>query len=403
MHASLQTCGRGVKPAGKSAVDRELTPRVRAAIVGTGLLTPLGLSAAETWKSLLAGGFIRAHSPIPLPRGDERQPRVNQLAIHAARQAVRDAGWTAADLASDRTALVVGTSKGPIESWITPALQLLGQDNVYGLADVATDVARDLSFGRGARLTVSAACATGLHALIRASILLESKAATKVLVVAAESSLGPLFTGSFKRLGVLATDACRPFDQHRSGFLMSEAAAAVCLESASMLSPSPCTQGEGRGEGSAQLAPIFIENYALGADATHLTGGDREGESLRHLLQTVLASRPVNFIHAHGTGTQINDATELAAIESVLDQPCPIYSHKAALGHSLGAAGLTAVVLNSLVHATQTIPPNVQTTAPLATRLVRIENGAVHLPHIRRSVVMAAGFGGAAGVLSLVS
>jgi 3-oxoacyl-[acyl-carrier-protein] synthase II len=294
------------------------------------------------------------------------------------------------DVASDRTALVVGTSKGPIESWVTPPLRLTGEGNVYGLAEVTADVARDLKLGRGARLTVSAACATGLHALIRGTMLIESGRAARVLVVAAESSLGPLFVGSFKRLGVLAQDGCRPFDVSRTGFLMSEGAAAVCLE--------PASAGDGGGVG--------IESYALGGDATHLTGGDRKGETLRHLIRSAMDERPVDFIHAHGTGTDINDATELVAIEESIGAigqgGCPIYSHKGALGHSLGAAGLTAVALSCQVHRFGVVPPNVQTANPLPTRSGRIERGPVRR-QVGRSLAIAAGFGGAAAVVALRS
>ncbi|HZZ43079.1 MAG TPA: beta-ketoacyl synthase N-terminal-like domain-containing protein [Tepidisphaeraceae bacterium] len=363
-------------------MDAPHTTRRRASITGIGLLTPLGLTAAETWTSLLAGGCISTHAPIPLLTS---RSRVSELAILAARQALIQSGWTADDLASDDIALVVGTSKGPIESWMTPPPRPAGGRNSFGLAEMTTDIAADLHLGTGPRLTVSAACATGIHALIRATMLIESGLVSRVLVVAAESSLGPLFTGSFQRLGVLARDACRPFDTHRTGFLMSEAAAAICLEQ------------------PANSSKIHIENYALGADATHLTGGDRDGVTLRHLLRTVLDSRPTDFVHAHGTGTIINDATELAALESTLPGPCPLYSHKGAIGHSLGAAGLTAVVLNCLIHSTATVPPNIRTHSPLPTRLIQIKDDIVHLPNIRRSIVLAAGFGGSAGVMSLVS
>jgi 3-oxoacyl-[acyl-carrier-protein] synthase II len=379
--------------------DAKDVSRARAVIGGVGLMTPLGLSARETWESLLAGGYIRDHSPIPLPPPDAQsgRPRVNELAIAAARQAVGESGWSAEQLAEDGTALVVGTSKGPIESWMTPPPQVAGgSEATFGLAETAADVAREIGLGLGPRLTVSAACATGLHAVIRGTMLIESGAARRVLVVAAESSLGPLFVGSFKRLGVLARDGCRPFDQRRTGFLMSEGAAAVCLE------PPAQSDETGRSGGKA----VGIESYALGADATHLTGGDREGLTLRHLIGTVLAGRAVDFVHAHGTGTEINDATELAAVDAAVggigQGGCPLYSHKAALGHSLGAAGLISLVLSSLVHRTGTVPPNVRTTEPMPTKHVRIDQLPVNRP-VERSLAIAAGFGGAAAVVSLIS
>ena len=80
--------------------------------------------------------------------------------------------------------------------------------------------------------------------------------------------------------------------------------------------------------------------------------------------------------------------------------PPAVYSHKGALGHSLGAAGLLSVVLNCQAHATATIPPNVQTRDPLPTSGVTLSRDAVRRP-VRRSVAIAAGFGGAMAAVSL--
>jgi 3-oxoacyl-(acyl-carrier-protein) synthase len=113
----------------------------------------------------------------------------------------------------------------------------------------------------------------------------------------------------------------------------------------------------------------------------------------------------VDLVHAHGTGTPLNDASELAAVESTIvngGTPPALYSHKGALGHSLGAAGLASVVLNCQAHATGVVPPNVQTRDPLPTRRVVLSREALRRP-VRRSIAVAAGFGGAVAAVSLVS
>jgi 3-oxoacyl-[acyl-carrier-protein] synthase II len=189
-------------------------------------------------------------------------------------------------------------------------------------------------------------------------------------------------------------EGCRPFDRKRAGFYMSEAACAVLLEAAN---PDHVPAGS-----------IAVENFALGGDATHLTGGDPDGRVLRHLLQNVVAGRAVDLVHAHGTGTVLNDETELAAIESSVARnehgPPTVYSHKAALGHSLGASGLLSVVLNCTCHTTGTVPPNVHTTDPLPAGRVSIASaGSVTRRPIRRSLAIAAGFGGPTAVVSLAS
>jgi 3-oxoacyl-[acyl-carrier-protein] synthase II len=378
----------------------------RAVITGLGLITPLGADVEQTWRALLEGQFISDHARVPSPRpatplaGREEvrlsgPSRIFELADHAARQATDHARWTAQLISDPSTALVIGTSKGPIEAWMTAPPGSSSDKPLsagFGLNELAASLAASIGHGCGARATLSAACASGVHALVHAILLLRSGVARRALVVAAEASVHPLFLGSFKRLGVLPKEGfgCRPFDLDRDGFLMSEAAAAVCLES---------------DETSRAIASI--ERFALGGDATHLTGGDPDGRTLRYLLNRVVDGRPVDLFHAHATGTPFNDPIELAVIESSVasngrELAPSIYSHKGALGHSLGAAGLVCVVLNCLSHQHGVVPPNVQTRRPIETSRVSIAKDRVQR-RIRRSVAIAAGFGGAMGVVSLVS
>jgi 3-oxoacyl-[acyl-carrier-protein] synthase II len=397
---------------GKSRRPFDVSSRIF--IAGTGLITPLGASVAHTWRAMLDGQFIRDHARVdfalpvlretgsvrPLSQPSPGMPaegenRVTRLAVAAARQALSDARWGADGLHDPQTALVVGTSKGPIESWLTaPPAQPIGRcvspaDSCFGLAELGAQLALEIGFGAGPRATLSGACASGIHALVHAILLMRSGAARRALVVAAEASVHPLFVGSFKRLGVLPAEGtgCRPFDESRGGFLVSEAAAALCVE----IEPAERT---GR---------ILIDRFSLGADATHLTAPDPRGRALKHILSRVIDSRPIDLVHAHATGTALADPVELAAIESVVGESRPnVWSHKGALGHSLGAAGLVSVVLNCMSHATGIVPPNVQTRRPIPASRVRISNEPVHRP-IRRSVAIASGFGGAMGAVSLAS
>src|SRR3954462_9992691 len=167
-------------------------------IAGCGLVTALGASVGETWEKLLAGEYIRSHVRAALAEDRERA-RVTQLALHAAREAVQSARWGGHVLRDDRTALLIGTSRGPINEWISakPQAQLMG------VHAVAEHDARELRMGCGPRVTYSAACASSLQALIRASIMLRSGEADRALVIGAEASLHPLFVQCFQRLGVL--------------------------------------------------------------------------------------------------------------------------------------------------------------------------------------------------------
>ncbi len=360
-------------------------------ITGVGLVSPLGRTAADTWSALLGGRHITDHTRLePVER--LHLPRVSSLAIESAQQAVTQARWTAG---SD-IAIVACTSKGPIEEWIRPAVGPtsdylgggdLSKDRCYGMGSLSGDIAAALRAGEGPRLTLSAACAGGLQALIRGALLILNGEAERVLVVAAEASVHPLFLASFRRLGVLPPpgELCRPFDVHRRGFLMSEAAAAICLESPTLTGP--------------RLAAV--DRFATGADAVSLTGSDPEAEALGRLIAAVSTDCPFDLVHAHGTATGLNDAAELTAFARHLSNGgagTSLYSHKAALGHTLGASGLVSAVLNVMAHTSSQIPPNVNTRSPMPTALGLPR--VVERRRITHSLACAAGFGGGISAVS---
>jgi 3-oxoacyl-[acyl-carrier-protein] synthase II len=360
-----------------------------AAITGVGLITLLGANPISNWNALSAGHAIEDHARLADEHLPEVRslPRISRIGLAAARQAMAASNATI----DPTTALILGTSKGAIEQWlrVDHCATLLNPSTCFGLATTASDVAAGLGW-IGPRLTLSAACASGLCALIRGVMLIESGAAQRVLVVAAEASVHPLFLASFKRLGVLPPPGrgCRPFDQTRQGFLMSEAAAAVCLEARQ--SPAP--------------GDVYVDRIAMGADGTHLTASDPEAAGLENVLRQVLED-PVDLIHAHGTGTPMNDQVELKVLERLIpsDAPTPLlYSHKGALGHSLGAAGLVSVVINVMCHRQGIVPPNIRTMDPLPTQRMKISNRAERRS-IHRSIAVAAGFGGPIAAVRLSS
>jgi len=160
----------------------------KCSIRGWGLATPLGITANETWNALLVGKGICNHVATPLPVLPAME-RVAQLALHVSREAITQSGWTDRQLSDPKTALIIGTSKGPIESWLNDKSDR--SHLVRGIADTAARVAESFQLGNGPRLTASAACASGLIALIQAALLLQSGVAERALVIGVESSLHP--------------------------------------------------------------------------------------------------------------------------------------------------------------------------------------------------------------------
>jgi 3-oxoacyl-[acyl-carrier-protein] synthase II len=371
-----------------------MEPAVNGAvgIVGLGLLTPFGTSARATWESLLAGKSIADHARVA---GFAGPRRVIDLAIQAAREAIGDARWGAAESRSDDCGLFVGTSKGTIESWMQEKSSSAHHAPLaaWGLSEIDRELALALGFAAGPRMTISAACSSGLHALIRAAMAIAGGEIRRALVVGVEASVHPLFVSSFRRLGVLAPEGygCRPFDQERRGFFISEAAAAICLER--------CDESS---------RPISrIDQWAIAGDGAHLTRGDVEGKSLRKMLSRVMASG-CDLVHAHATGTIVNDPVELAAIESAAIESATgdcrpwLYSHKGAVGHSLGASGMVSAVLNCLAHRDSRVPGNVHSTRPIPMTALRFSTTSVQTP-LKRSIVLAAGFGGPLAAVSLAT
>jgi len=369
-------------------------------ITSAGLVTALGQDAQETWNALLAGEFITDHARI---RFDAREGEARVLGL--ARQAVRQAAPSARAgkaPSPERKAIVVATSKGPIEQWLYPPKHMaespyvIGGLHPMGLGEIAARLGEEMNC-HGPRLTISAACASGLVAMIRAAMLIRHRQADRVLVVAAEASVHPLFIGSFRRLGVLpkSGSVCRPFDLHRDGFLMSEAAAAVWIERAADIENVP-------DDSTSNRLRLAIDGFALGGDAIHLTGMDPSGRVLRRVIRQAIGDQPVDLVHAHGTGTILNDPVELAAIEAAVAsqaEPPRIYSHKGALGHSLGASGLVSVILNYLIHSHGIVPPNATTPSPIDSGRLRIEPQSMPR-RVNRSLAISAGFGGAIAAMA---
>lgn len=341
-----------------------------------------------------------------------------RLGLVAAWQALAQAGWLADDAAklhSPRTGLFVGTSKGPVHAVFAAIEQMrmgktldpiLARQVALGPASLATllNEALGITGGRGGHTSI-AACSSSIHALHAAARAIKRGECDRALVVAADASVHPLFEGAFTRLGVFAKSGfdgharCRPLQidpqqvAEPGGFFLSEAAAALTLER-----PEDVTTSRDRGA-------IILEETWIGADATSLVAIDEQTQSLRQGLRQMAElgadqNVPVALVHAHATGTD-HDAHEWAAIRAVfpsatLDiQPQKaadnephlprVFSHKRYLGHSLGAAGLVAVVLSALCQK--------HGLTPTGTKL----------PADSRSLTISQGFGGHIGITALRS
>ncbi|MEU5285066.1 beta-ketoacyl-[acyl-carrier-protein] synthase family protein [Streptomyces sp. NPDC020755] len=343
-------------------------------ITGMGVISHLGngvdafwqgLSAARSSPSTAADPFARMDLPLmyevpdaDVPAGPERYGdlvlgRGSRLAVEAARQAVADASL--AYVAPERVAVVIGTGMGDSglhEEWRSgdgPA-----GDHWSPTFSIASAVGS--WFGaEGANSSVSNACAASGFGLSMAADLIRTGEADVVIAGGAEA-YSRVALGCFNRLGAIDPERCRPFDLHRKGTLFGEGAGMMILESAS--------------HARARKAPrVYAKLSGIGwsCDAFHTTAPEPTGGQISRAMREALAeagagSDRIGCVIPHGTGTQLNDTVESQVLGEVLDgrrDQAPVYSLKALLGHTGGAAAALAAVAAAQILHRGTVPPNI--------------------------------------------
>lgn len=405
-------------------------PRFRVLIAGFGLVSPLGGSAWQTFSALLKGktlahrarqlphdlnvtDLVRATGAVIAAQHTATDPSVD-LAERAAREAAMMAGIDPAGLSG-----FIGTSKGAVHALSAAFTSRQPRENRSALcpappqdADLAVALGPHgyLSHHLRQRLRLGvihhhvAACAsslTALHYARRSLLNARSSSDTRyptpdtrnndyALVMTSEASLLPLFIHSYRRLGVLAPQTPdtyneRPMDKSRQGFVLCEAGAAVLLRRV------PIEQEPMPGE-------TELLDTATACEAFDIIRPSPTMPALRRIAEQLFTGRDIDVIHPHAPGTPDHDPAELSVYADVikhLDQKeTPnLYACKGALGHGLGAAGLTALVLACLCAKTRQTPPMPWLTDPIDSPLP-LTPQASSLKPTTTHAVFAAGFAG---------
>jgi 3-oxoacyl-[acyl-carrier-protein] synthase II len=348
------------------------------------------------WRRLLRGdSAIALQQPFPdlparpLALVGATPSRPEPLLLTAVAQAIKDAQLSCPQ---GEMAVVVGSSRGYQAHWEAylrgaPMADWLGTLPHSG----ATAVARYLG-SQGPAVAPMLACATGLWAIAQGRDLIVQGQCDRVLVAAVEAAVTPMTLVGFEQMRALAPMGCYPFDRQRQGLVLGEGAVALVLER--------CKAAQARG------AEVYgrVGGGGFTADAHHVSApAIASGSGLTAIRQSLARSdrlpREVDFIHAHGTGTQRNDAYEATLIQTLFDHPVAVGATKGATGHTLGASGAmgAAVCLLALRH--QWLPPCVGLREPaFALNLVRQATPAP----IQTTLCFSFGFGGQNGVLALL-
>ncbi len=397
----------------------------RVVITGMGCISALGPTVADHLRALREGRCaIRPITRVPPERlttriaaevtgydpaahFTERQAatldRYAQFAVVAARAAVADAGLRFDAALAAETAVVMATGAGGIGTLDEGFHRLYaeGKPRLHPMTIPKMMVSAATShitmeFGlTGPAFTVSSACSSSNHALGEAYWMIRSGRAVAALAGGAEASivLGPM--RAWEALRVMAPDACRPFSADRRGMVVGEGAGVVVLE--------PLEAAVARG------ATIHAElaGFGASADAGDLVQPSETGAAAaiaRALACARLDPSEIDYVNAHGTGTDANDATETRAIRRVFGAEADrlaVSSTKSMHGHALGAAGALELIATVMAVRDGVIPPTVNYRVPdPECDLDVVPNQARERP-VRAALSNAFAFGGLNAVLAV--
>jgi 3-oxoacyl-[acyl-carrier-protein] synthase II len=369
----------------------------RVVVTGMGLVTPLGTGVEKNWDALSNGrsgirrisrfsnleaypsqiaGEVPDFSPADFiePKEIKKMDLFIQYAVAAAAMAMMDSGLKIDAELAEQVGVIIGVGLCGIETIETTKEAILqgGPRKIspFFIPKVISNLAPgQIAIRHGAKginLTPTSACASGTHAIGEAYHLIRRGLQDAVITGGAESAITPLAVGGFAAMKALSTRndeperASRPFDRDRDGFVIAEGSGVLILEE--------------RERALRRGANIYAEvvGYAANGDAHHMTAPAPEGEGAARCMRLALkdaglAPSDVDYINAHGTSTEYNDANETMAIKRVFGEQAArlaVSSTKSMTGHLLGAAGAVEGVFSALTLHHGLIPPTINYDNP---------------------------------------
>ncbi len=370
----------------------------RVVVTGLGLVTPLGTGVEKTWSGILAGqsgigpitrfdtsafktkiaGEVKDFNPEEwLPKKNIR--RLDLFIHYAAAAGVM--AWRQAGMPEPldeeraaRAGCIMGVGLGGLITLEETILLLAakGPDRVSPffipklIGNMAPgEISMELNL-KGPNTCLSTACAAGSHAIGEAMLTIQRGDADMILCGGAEAVITPVTVAGFNAARALSTrndepeKASRPFEADRAGFVMSEGSGMMLLESLE----------SAQARGAEIIAEIV--GYGLSSDAHHMTAPDPSAQGFARCMNMALKRAglqpsQIDYINAHGTGTDLNDATETKAIKLVFGDHAhklAVSSTKSMIGHMLGATGGVEAVFTVLSLRDQMLPPTINYDKP---------------------------------------
>ncbi len=403
----------------------------RVVVTGLGAVSPLGLTAAESWENALKGvsgvgpitqfdtsehlvkiaAEVKNFEPekyVPA-REVRRRDRFELLAAAAAREAIEQSGLQASGTDPRRIGTIISSAIGGVRAFqdaveavvdhsprkVSPfTIPMMMANGAAGLVSI------DYGFC-GPSYSMVSACASGADGIGTAWMLLRNGVADVIVTGASEATITEVGVACFDRLGAMSRrnddyqNTPAPFDRNRDGLVMGEGAAVLVLE----------TESHARRRGAEILAEIA--GYGASSDASHITAPSENGSGgsmamLNAMLAAGVNPDEVDYINAHGTATPLNDLSETRAIKKTFGELAyniPVSSTKSMTGHMMGATGALEAMFCVQVVRQNRIPPTIHYQEPdPECDLDYVPNQARELP-VRVAISNAFGFGGHNAVL----
>jgi len=368
----------------------------RVVVTGLGLVSPLGTGVEKNWHAILEGrsgirkitrfptdGFAsRIAGEVPDFKAEDfieskeikKMDLFIQYALGAAAMAVEESGLKIEGEFAEEVGVIIGVGLcGLYTIEVTHKALLDGgprKISPFFIPKVIANLAAGhiaIRYGaKGVNWTPTSACASGTHAIGEAYQLIRRGMQDAVIAGGAEAVITPLGVGGFAAMKALSTRndeperASRPFDKERDGFVVGEGSGVLILEE--------------REQALKRGAKIYAEviGYAANGDAFHMTAPAPEGEGAARCMRLAIkdagiAPGEIDYINAHGTSTEYNDANETMAIKTVFGEQAAklaVSSTKSMTGHLLGAAGAVEGVYSVLALYHGVLPPTINYENP---------------------------------------
>lgn len=376
-------------------------------VTGIGLISALG-GLEQSWLRLLNGeSGIRSSQPFPelpvrpLALIDSVPSSLTRLTQVVVTEALADANL---QTPMPNCGVVVGSSRGCQASW-EELIRAAGEQGSGGIGELFSSsqawletlphqaaIAAARQIGSMAPVFAPmAACATGIWSIARGFELIQTGQCQRVVAGALEAPITRLTLAGFDKMGALAKTGAYPFDQRREGLVLGEGGAVLVLESAELA--------------LSRDVPIYgqLLGFGFSCDAYHVTTPKSSNKSAITAIQQCLdrshlSPTEIDYIHAHGTGTRLNDENEAQLMDDLFTHRVAVSSTKGATGHTLGASGAIGVAFCLMALKHQILPPCVGLGKP-AFDLDLVTQARRH--KVRQLLCWSFGFGGQNAILAL--